>query len=65
MKNILVKDNMTKNVRTVAWSESLQAAYEQMIKAQVRHLVVTDEYGYLRGIISDRDFQRAMHLSSD
>ena len=36
-----------------------------MKKANVRHLIVTDEYGYLRGIISERDFQRAMHLSND
>lgn len=65
MKKILVKDNMSKDVITVPWSEGLQPAYEKMKKAEVRHLVVTDEYGYLRGIISDRDFQRAMHLESD
>jgi CBS domain-containing protein len=65
MKNILVKDNMTKNVKTVPWSEDLQSAYDKMKKAEIRHLVVTDEYGYLRGLISDRDFQRAMHLNND
>ena len=65
MKNFLVKDNMSKNILTVCWSEVLQPAYDKMKKANVRHLVVTDEYGYLRGIISERDFQRAMHLSND
>ncbi len=65
MKNILVKDNMSKSILAVCWSEVLPLAYEKMKRADVRHLVVTDEYGYLRGIISDRDFQRAMHLEND
>lgn len=65
MKKVIVKDNMSKNVLTVSWADDLQSSYEKMKKAEVRHLVVVDEFGFLRGVISDRDFQRAMFVDSD
>lgn len=64
MKKVLVKDNMSKNVISVCWSEDLLSAYEKMKRFKVRHLVVVDEFGFLRGVISDRDFQRAMYVES-
>lgn len=65
MKKTIVEENMSKNVVTACWSEDLLSAYNRMVKANVRHLVVVDEFKFLRGVISDRDFKRAMYVYSD
>lgn len=44
----------------VRCQDGLTAAYKIMQEARVRHLPVVDEEDTLVGIISDRDFQRAM-----
>jgi CBS domain-containing protein len=50
----------TKDLVVVHWLENLARAYGIMNSAQVRHLPVVDEGGAIIGMISDRDFQRAM-----
>lgn len=62
---VLVKDNMSKKVITVSWTSHLSEAYGKMKKANIRHLVAIDDLGYAKGIISDRDFQRAMFVGSN
>lgn len=60
MKLLSIKENMSKSVIAVCWSDDLESSYQIMSDACVRHLVVLDDFGFLRGVISDRDFQRAM-----
>lgn len=59
MKMLNIKEAMNKNVIAVCWSDDLESSYQIMRDAGVRHLVVVDDFGFLRGVISDRDFQRA------
>src|SRR4051812_33170063 len=56
----LVNSEMTKNLITVRWNDSLEKSYQKMRKENIRHLPVVDSNGKLIGITSDRDFQRAM-----
>ncbi len=55
-----LKGTMSENPIVTSRDESLIVAYMTMKRAGVRHLPVMDEDGNLAGIISDRDFKRAM-----
>jgi CBS domain-containing protein len=52
---IKVAEIMTKRVRTMKAGDSVSAAYELMIKNDLRHIPVVDHNHKLIGIISDRD----------
>jgi CBS domain-containing protein len=45
---------------TVRYKDDLTCAYNRMKREGFRHLLVIDDQGEFVGIISDRDFQRAM-----
>jgi acetoin utilization protein AcuB len=51
---------MCDDLVTAHWTEDLTSAYKKMCRLSIRHLPVLDDHGDLVGIISDRDFQRAM-----
>ena len=55
-----LKENMSTDPVTTQPDEGLEVAYARMKRENVRHLPVTDESGNVVGIISDRDFKRAM-----
>ena len=57
-----VRPNMSKLIVTALWSEDLATAFARMRKHQIRHLAVVNEKNVVVGIISDRDFQRAMQI---
>lgn len=56
------KRYMSHNIIPVLWTESLQSAFEKMNSHHFRHLPVVSETNEVVGIISDRDFQRAMQI---
>lgn len=58
--SIHLQQAMSKHPLTVRLKDDLQAAYIRMKREKFRHLPVIDDDGKLVGIISDRDFQRAM-----
>jgi acetoin utilization protein AcuB len=58
--SIHLQQAMSKHPLTVRLKDDLQAAYIRMKREKFRHLPVIDDEGKLVGIISDRDFQRAM-----
>jgi acetoin utilization protein AcuB len=60
MKQVSVKQNMSKNTISVRWDLAMSDAAELMEKNEFRHLPVTDDLGVVVGIISDRDVKRAM-----
>lgn len=60
-----LKQNMSSHPMTARQKDDLGAAYLRMKREGYRHLLVIDENGDLSGIISDRDFQRAMWPSSE
>ncbi|MDZ4662049.1 MAG: CBS domain-containing protein [Pseudomonadota bacterium] len=64
MKNS-VKNYTSKDLITALWSETLDSAYQKMGRAHIRHLPVINDDGEVVGIISDRDFQRAIWVQSD
>lgn len=45
---------------TVKFDDLLEKAYDKLSQNRIRHLPVVDDFGSIVGIISDRDFQRAM-----
>ncbi|MBK9293267.1 MAG: CBS domain-containing protein [Oligoflexia bacterium] len=55
-----VKYLSSKNLIVAKWDESLDEAYCKMRKHNIRHLPVVSDTGHVLGVISDRDFQRAM-----
>lgn len=55
-----LKQTISENPIITRCDESLKTAYMRMKQAGIRHLPVMDDDGNLAGIISDRDFQRAM-----
>lgn len=55
-----VKQTMTSSPVTARAKDDLSSAYIRMKREGFRHLPVIDDQGDLVGIISDRDFQRAM-----
>ena len=46
----------------IYWAEKLEDAYRMLNDKKIRHLPVVDHRGEIVGIISDRDFQRAMSI---
>ncbi len=46
----------------VHWLESMSRAFELMHEHGVRHLPVVDEKGGIVGIVTERDFARAMQV---
>lgn len=58
--SIHVQQAMSKHPLTVRQKDDLLSAYIKMKREKFRHLPVIDDDGKLVGIISDRDFQRAM-----
>ena len=59
MKHSL-KDYTTHDLILVHWRDSMARAYGLLNSASIRHLPVVDDQGGIVGIISDRDFYRAM-----
>jgi CBS domain-containing protein len=53
--NILVRDLMTRSVRTLGRNDKLSAADSLMRSERIRHLPVLDEDARLVGIVSQRD----------
>lgn len=60
--NRTVKDHASQNLTCIHWVESLDQAYRLMNEKKIRHLPVVDDRGAIVGLISDRDFQRAMFI---
>lgn len=52
----------THNLVVAHWMEKIAGGYELLRRANVRHLPVVDDNGAIVGIISDRDFYRAMQV---
>lgn len=59
-----LRDIMTTAVQTIAASEPVSAAREQMRQHGIRHLVVVED-GHVAGIISERDFGRTGKRGAD
>lgn len=57
---VLLKEAMSNHPMTVRYKDDLRSAYIRMRREGYRHMPVINEAGDLVGIISDRDFQRAM-----
>lgn len=57
---IQLSETMNKKVYTVRPTMPVYEAYEFLRECRVRHLVVVDDANHVVGVISDRDFQRAM-----
>jgi len=53
--NVLVRELMTRSVRTLGRNDKLSAADSLMRSERIRHLPVLDEQGRLSGIVSQRD----------
>ena len=52
----------SQNLIVVNWMERLENAYTRMNAIGVRHLPVVDDRGIIVGIVSDKDFYRAMQI---
>jgi acetoin utilization protein AcuB len=61
MKHGTAADNMSRTIVTIAWNQPIQLANDLMEEHRIRHLPVTDKEGFVIGIISDRDVNRAMN----
>jgi CBS domain-containing protein len=57
-----LKDVYSTNLVVAEWDEPLEKAYLRMRQHKIRHLPVRSDQGQIIGIISDRDFQRAMKV---
>lgn len=57
---IQVSEAMSEKILTIRPEESIAHAYEYLRECRVRHLVVVNKQNQVLGVISDRDFQRAM-----
>ena len=57
---IQISENMNKKILTIRPEASIPEAYTYLKECRVRHLVVVNGEGQVLGVISDRDFQRAM-----
>lgn len=60
--NRSLKEYTTRDLVVAHWMEKMDRAFHMMMNAHVRHLPVVDEGGAIIGIISDRDFQRALQV---
>lgn len=59
---VSLQDFTSRDLAIVRWLDRLDEAYALMTKRGIRHLPVADDEGAVVGIISDRDFQRAMWI---
>lgn len=57
-----INSYMTRNLAVTYWTEPLKDAYELMRQKNVRHLPVIDDDDNIVGLISDRDFMRALQV---
>jgi len=57
---IQISENMNKKILTVSPEASIAEAYVHLKECRIRHLVVVSDENQVLGVISDRDFQRAM-----
>ncbi len=57
---LTLKQTMSDNIVSVMTDDRLTKAYQIMKENRIRHLTVLDRDARTVGIISDRDFQRAM-----
>src|SRR5262245_22822068 len=55
-----VREVMTREVFTMSPSTSVADACLEMARRRIRHLLITDEYGLLVGIVTDRDIRSNM-----
>ncbi len=62
MKKPSLSDFTTHDLVVVHWMEKMEDAFGVMNASQVRHLPVVDDGSTIIGIVSDRDFQRAMQI---
>lgn len=60
-----VDEVMTRSVMTLRLSDTFGAAVNLMATQHVRHSVVVDDAGRLKGVISDRDVLRALGRTAD
>jgi CBS domain-containing protein len=60
--NTDLKKFTTRHLIVVHWMSSLSVGFELLRRNQIMHLPVVDDGGSIIGIISDRDFQRAMQI---
>jgi len=58
-----VSELMSRNVMTIAESETCYEAVERMCRAKVRHLPVLDREGVLVGLVTDRDIRHRLFAS--
>lgn len=57
-----VNAHMSRNLVVTGWTDSLNDAYALMREKGVRHLPVVDDEDNIVGLISDRDFMRALQV---
>lgn len=57
-----IKYTMSKQLVTIGWKETLLQGFTKMRRHEIRHLPVLNDSGQVVGIITDRDFQRAMQV---
>ena len=62
MAELSAQNFMSEHLVSVLWSADLQSSFEKMKSRNFRHLPVVSENNEVVGIISDRDFQRAMQI---
>lgn len=58
--DITLSQTMTRHPMTVRFKDDLSSAFVRMRREGFRHMPVIDDLGNVIGVISDRDFQRAM-----
>jgi len=63
--NLKIKDLMSKNVISVHIDDRLIKVKELFEKNSFHHLMVTNDRGELVGVISDRDYTKAIHPNVD
>jgi acetoin utilization protein AcuB len=63
MAKLTLHDNMATKIFTVLPDTKVFNAYEFMTEKRVRHLLVVDRDNVVVGMISDRDFQRALNTN--
>lgn len=57
-----IKELSSHDLICIHWAEALDVAYRLMANNDIRHLPVVDGAGSIVGLISERDFQRAMYI---
>lgn len=60
MSQLEVRNIMTENVETLRLGDTIDLAHTVLALRHIRHLPVTDEQGFLRGLVTHRDLLRTM-----